>query len=101
MDNQGDELGLIKDDMAKYDDTLYYLVGVMPDGSINYVDGSHSTPQGVAKARDLYQSIGLFKDMQPKRWAMVTVSNVPDITDKTMASINRDAISTINDNLVK
>lgn len=87
--------------MAKYDDTLYYLVGVMPDGSLSYVDGSHSSPQDVAKAREIYQSIGLFKDMQPKRWAMVTVSNVPDITNETKVSINQDAISTINDNLVK
>lgn len=93
------KLGLIESNISKYDQTLYYLVGVMPDGTLSYVDGSHDTPQGVATAQELYQSIGIYKDKQPVRWVMVTASPVPQITAKAKKRINRKAIATLNNNL--
>jgi len=90
------KLGLIERDIVRYPKTLYYLVGVMADDTLSYVDGSHGDPQDVAKACELYQQIGIYKGKLPERWVMVTVSPIPEITPKTKKKINRKAIAQLN-----
>lgn len=90
------QLRLIEHDIIAHEMTLYYLCGVMADGSISYVDGGHSDPQRVAMTQELYEHIHVYRDKQPERWVMVTISPVPKATTKTKKNINRKAVNQLN-----
>ncbi len=70
----------------------YYLVVVQPDGKVS-VDGSHSTPHGVTKAKKLYESISVIRPTEGSTFHMVRVLPVPD----RPAKVNRKAIDTLNE----
>lgn len=59
------------------EDGTYYLLQLRPDGTVN-VDGSHSSPQGVARAKYLTENIAVLKARgQGSRYVMVQVTEVP------------------------
>lgn len=70
----------------------HYLVGVMADETLDYIDGPHGEPDGVARAKRIYEGMNLFNGRLPKRWVMVTVQEIPDVDTE----INQEAIDILN-----
>lgn len=69
----------------------YWLAQETGQGNVRLVDGSHDSPEGVAKAAKLMQRI--FRDDGP--WLMVEIHAMPDID----VSINEEAAQAVG-NLV-
>ncbi len=70
----------------------YYLVQIRPDGEVR-TDGGHSTPAGVAKARELIETIACIKPPEGTIYRMIKVEEVPKFKGRT----NKSAISLLND----
>ena len=68
-----------------------YLLAIKPDGSVS-LDGGHSTPQGVAKARKLFERIATIRPPEGTRYLMLTVQEAP----APGGDVNREAIATLN-----
>ena len=62
------------------------------DGTFPSIDGAHDDPEGVAKARKLYGSIGLSTPPKATRYLMLTVQAAP----ASGGEVNQDAIDTLN-----
>ena len=69
----------------------YYLLTINPDGTAE-TDGCHSTPQGVAKAKRLIESISAIRKQHGRRYVMLQVRPVPVHTGR----VNQEAIDTLN-----
>lgn len=74
-----------------HDGCSYYLLSI--DGDVADADGCHGSPQGVAKAKRLIESINAIRKPAGRRYVMIRVSEVPDHTGR----VNQDAIDTLND----
>lgn len=68
-----------------------FMVAIQPDGTVS-VDGGHSDSRGVAKAKELHQSIACIAKPPGTKWAMVTIEAIPEFTGK----LNRGAIAELN-----
>ncbi len=73
------------------DECNYYLLSIA-DGRAE-PDGCHSSPQGVAKAKRLIESINAIRKHPDRRYVMIRVMPVPEHTGR----VNQDAIDTLND----
>ena len=68
-----------------------FLLGIAPDGTVT-IDGGHDTPNSVAKALKLFNSIACIKPKENTRWVMITVEEVSEFE----GMVNQDAIDTLN-----
>lgn len=73
-----------------HDECNYYLLSIA-DGVAD-PDGCHSSPQGVAKAKRLIESISAITKHPDRRYVMIRVMAVPDHTGR----VNQEAIDTLN-----
>ena len=66
----------------------YFLLSVDRFGVVN-IDGGHSSPTGVSKAKEVIQRLGLGE--KERIWVMLKVDSVPEFKGK----LNDGAIATI------
>lgn len=69
-----------------------FLVYITPDG-VAGCDGGHDSPQSVAKAKHLIQSISCIAKPPETKWVMVKIEAVPEFKGK----VNQSAINTLNE----
>ena len=70
----------------------HFLLAVSPDSTFPSIDGAHDDPEGVAKTRKLYGSIGLITPPKATRYLMLMVQAGP----ASGGEVNQDAIDTLN-----
>lgn len=72
-----------------------FLAAIQPDGRVS-IDGGHSDPQDVAKARVLFESLIVIRPPAGTHYVMVTVEEVPDfvgeVNNEMIAVNNRAAL---------
>lgn len=68
-----------------------FLVAIKPSGEAT-IDGGHTEPQDVAKARALFEALDVIRPPAGTQYVMLTVEAVPAFT----GTLNHDAVSTNN-----
>ena len=68
-----------------------FMLAIEPSGK-THIDGGHSTPAGVRKARELFQAIAIIRPPEGTRYMMLKVEAIPE--GKTR--LNKSAIRALN-----
>lgn len=75
--------------------TTYFLVGATSNGMLVIVGEGSDTIQRIVDTNAVYKDSVVFREGLPVKWAMVTISDVPEKTTE----LNQNAIDRLNEAL--
>jgi hypothetical protein len=68
-----------------------WMLAIEPNGK-THTDGGHSSKMDVAKAKALFEAIGIIRPPEGTRYVMLTIEAVPEGKPR----LNKSAITTLN-----